>query len=260
MTTKTHALARAGLAVGVALVTAALTATTAGATSDELQYTCDYWFADSEGSGSATASFDSAIDDGLVVEVGESVSLDPLTGTITLPVEFMDVVRDNDLSSIEGEGSTYMGFEEPGYKIGEVFFRFGETSVPAEGTLTLQIEGEVGEYEPQQAGPHTLVAGPYMYVYLKLSEVDGGPEAGISCELVAEGDPAIDAFSATEAATPTTTVTTTTATAVRPLVVQTDFAADDPSSTVALLAGGGLALTAALMLGHHVRGYSSRRH
>ena len=88
---------------GTAALVVVLTPSAAVAASGELEYTCDYWFSESTGSGPATASFDSGIDAGLVVAVGDGVSLDPLTGSITLPDGFTDLLRANDLTTIQGD-------------------------------------------------------------------------------------------------------------------------------------------------------------
>ena len=88
-----RAAARAGLVGSAALLAVALTITSAQAASGDLSYSCDYGVDTDEGSGSATASFDSAIGDDVVVEVGDDVSLDPFTGSVTVPDGFTDLLR-----------------------------------------------------------------------------------------------------------------------------------------------------------------------
>jgi len=249
MSTMHRSLAVAAMA-GTAALVVILTPTTAAAASGELEYTCDYWFGESTGSGSATASFDSGIDAGLVVAVGEGVSLDPLTGSITLPDGFTDLVRANDLTSIQGTGSTYLGIAEPPDKLGEAPFASTETAVPETGPLTIEVEGQVGEYVPHQPGTHTLVAGPFLGFYTATDGV--GPDAGVTCELVEGADTAIDSFEVTAAATPTASTTP-----VRPALVQTDFADDEGAPTLPLAIAALLAAAAALV-GRALTG--ARRH
>ena len=48
--------------------------------------------------------WDSAIGDDVTVEVGEQVSLDPFTGSITLPDDFRALLRSSELDPISGGG------------------------------------------------------------------------------------------------------------------------------------------------------------
>ncbi|HYN67936.1 MAG TPA: hypothetical protein VES93_13685, partial [Ornithinibacter sp.] len=139
-----RAATRAGLVGGAALLAAALTLTSASAASADLAYACEYGVDETVESGSASATWDSAIGDDVVVEVGESVSLDPFTGTVTLPDGFTDLLRQSELSPIEGGGLTVTLIDETGEEY-VVFFEFGPEDVPAEGPMTLALTGEGGE-------------------------------------------------------------------------------------------------------------------
>ena len=78
---------------------AGLSMSPAQAASAELSYSCDFGFNAVEGTGPATASFDSGIDKGLVVPVGTKVSLDPFTGSVTSPDDFTNLLRQHELKS-----------------------------------------------------------------------------------------------------------------------------------------------------------------
>ncbi len=280
-----RAAARAGLVGGAALFAAALTLSPAQAASADLSYSCDFGFDTTEGSGPATASFDSAIGKGLVVPVGAKVSLDPFTGSVTLPDGFTDLLRQNQLTSIQGGGVTLTLLEETGDEY-PVELTFGDTQVPAAGSMTVALTGQGGKVTAKTAGTNTLVASDFLLV-LDPAPLGSGPTstatatvpssppaspapsgpadplgAGMFCTLVDEGDITIDSFQATAAPTPTvtTTVTATPTYPVRPVVVQTDFAGDDHSSTLPLVLGGALMVggIGAVATGR-ARG-SSRRH
>ena len=258
MNTSLRAASRAGLVGGAALLAAALTITSASAASAELSYSCDYGVGDTEDTGDATAVFDSGIGDDLVVEVGDEVSIDPFTGEITLPEGFTDALRSNELAEIEGGGLMLTLLDETDEEY-VVELTFAATAVPAEGPLVLDVTGEGDPVVATEVGTNTLVADDF---FLDVDTGEEGPLVGMYCTLTDEGDVSIDAFEATAAATPTTTTTTApTATPVRPAVVQTDFAGDDRSTALPLLAGGGLAAAAvALVVGRGARRGTTRRH
>ena len=252
-----RAAARAGLVGGAALLAAALTVTSAQAASADLTYSCDYGFDDTQGTATATASFDSAIGDDVVVEVGERVSLDPFTGSVTLPDEFTALLRQNELASIEGGGITFTLIDETGDEY-DVFLDFGPEEVPAEGPMTLTLDGEGGDVTPKEAGTHTLVAGDFI---LFVDTGENGPDVGMGCKLTDEGDTTIDSFEAVAATSPTTAPAES-ADPVRPVVVQTDFAGEDRSTALPLVLGGGLLAvgTGAVATGRARARAASRRH
>jgi hypothetical protein len=252
-----RAAARAGLVGGAALLAAALTVTSAQAASADLSYSCDFGFDDAQGTGTATASFDSAIGDDVVVEVGDDVSLDPFTGSVTLPDEFTDLLRQNELGSIQGGGITFTLIDETGDEY-DVFVDFGPEVVPGEGPMTLILTGEGGEVTPKVAGTHTLVAGDFI---LFVDTGENGPDVGMGCKLTDEGDTTIDSFEAVAASSPTTAPVES-ADPVRPVVVQTDFAGEDRSTALPLVLGGGLLAvgTGAVAAGRARARATSRRH
>jgi hypothetical protein len=270
-----RAATRAGLVGGAALFAAALTISPAQAASADLSYSCDFLTANSdttEPAGPATASFDSAIGKGLVVRVGAKVSLDPFTGSVTLPDAFTTRLRDNQVTSIRGGGITLTLLEESGDEY-FVDLTFDDTAVPAQGPMTVQLTGQGGKVVAKTVGTNTLVASDFLLVVdppvgvpsssTPTSPAPSGPptspgpsgpptspapsgaaaplDLALGCTLVDEGDPTIDSFQATAAPTPTVTVTAQpTASPVRPVVVQTDFAGDDRSSALPLVLGGAL--------------------
>jgi len=254
----TRALSRAGLVGGAALVAAALTMSPANAESRDLAYTCDFGIGEVVSSGPASATWNSAIGDDLTVEVGEPVTLDPFTGSITVPEEFRTMIRTAELDPIEGAGGTLTVLDETGDEF-EFLFEFPSTEVPGTGPLVLQVVGESGEdVVPTEAGPYTLLAGDFG---LSIDTGVEGPDAGMDCQLVDEGDIAIDAFAVAAAATPTGSPTTTVA-PTRPVVVQTDFAGEDGASALPLVLGGGLLAAggAAFATGRARVRAASRRH
>ncbi len=100
-----RAATRAGLVGGAALFAAALTLSPAQAASADLSYECEFRHSDTTSpAGPATASFDSGIGTGLVVPVGTEVSIDPFTGSVTLPDAFTALLRDQ-LASIKAVAS-----------------------------------------------------------------------------------------------------------------------------------------------------------
>jgi hypothetical protein len=232
--------------------------TSASAASAELSYSCDYGVGDVEDTGDATAAFDSGIGEGLVVEVGDEVSIDPFTGRITLPEGFTDALRNDEISEVEGGGLmlTLLDENEEEYV---VELTFETTAVPTEGALVLDVTGKGDPVIAAVVGTNTLVANDF---FLDVGTGVEGPDAGMYCSLTDEGDVSIDAFEATAAATPTTSPSVSASpTAVRPVVVQTDFAGQDRSTAMPLLAAGGLtaAASATLVVARARRG-APRRH
>ena len=258
MSTPFRTASRVGLVGGAALLAAVMTVTSASAASAELSYSCDYGVGEAEDTGDATAAFDSGIGEGLVVEVDDEVSVDPFTGRITLPEGFTDALRSGEVSEVEGGGLmlTLLDETEEEYI---VELTFETTAVPAEGPLVLDVTGEGDPVIAAVVGTNTVVANDF---FLEVGTGVEGPDAGMYCTLTDEGDVSIDAFEATAAAaTPTTSPSVSPSpTAVRPVVVQTDFAGQDRSTALPLLAGGGLAAaTVALAVGRARRG-APRRH
>jgi len=199
MSTTARTVVRAGLLGGLALVTAAVTATSAGAASEAVEFPCEVYVFDPENpdeepeptEATLTASFDTAVPDGLVVEVGDRVRLDPFTGTIVLPESLVTILRDAGVTSVQGEGGAFIVVEPTGEEPDSPYFEIDSTEVPEAGTLTLVVDGEAGRVRAEEAGEHTLLL-PYFGFYL-----DGGedvPGIQVSCE--AEEDVVVDEFEA----------------------------------------------------------------
>ncbi|WP_377640299.1 DUF6801 domain-containing protein [Oryzobacter terrae] len=258
MATLLRAAARSGLVGGVALLAAATTVSIASAESRDLEYSCQFGLEmgedeGTEGSGGTTARFDTAIGSAVVVTTGTSVPLDPFTGSIGLPEDFLQMIRDAQIEQIEGGGVTFMIVDESGEEV-VVEMVFPSTPVPATGPLVLELTGEDVPAVTAEEGTNTLLAGDVIVGFGE--ETYSG---GMFCELVDEGDTAVDSFVAEGvAASPTVTASPTTS-PVRPVVVQTDFA-DDRSRRDTLLAGAGLAVAGAVVLGRGGRRAAARRH
>ncbi|MBM6399964.1 hypothetical protein [Phycicoccus sonneratiae] len=240
-----------------------LSATPAAAASRDLAYSCDWGVDDGdggvEGSGdAASATWDSGIADDLVVATGTSVPLSPYTGTITLPTPFVDALRAQERPDLAGGGFHLVVVDESEQAF-DLELLYGPTAVPAEGPMTLQVEGldEVSVDTPEP-GTYTLVTADFQLF------VEEDENTGLACELTDEGDPTIDAFEAVGEA-PTTTPPATTAPAVapspiRPALVQTDAAEGGSSGGHGLAwVGGALSLALAAGLRHVVR-RAPRRH
>jgi hypothetical protein len=260
MSTIARTVARAGLLGGLAIITATVTATSARAASEEAEFSCEFGIGDTvTTTGSATASFDTGIADGLVVDVGTRVSLNPFTGSVTLPEGFVTMLRGAGLTSIQGGGETNLFVDPAG---DELFasFGFGPTELPAEGPVTLDLDGEADRFRPQDPGTQTILLFDFG-LFVDTGDPEG-PGAGMFCESADGQDVAIDALQATAAVTPApTTTVTTTATPVRPVVVQTDFAHEDSTAFPLGLGAGILALSgAAAALARTARRSASRRH
>lgn len=219
-----------------------------------LEYLCDYYLPEGEGSGIATASFDTGIGADVVVNVGDDVPLDPVTGSITLPSGFVDALRAAGTLDVEGGGDlTIVVTEHDNTSFGGLSFE--ATPVPETGPMTLQIEGTTWPIEARDPGTHSLVLVDFSVIIGEpVEEEEKEDLVAMFCYLEGvEGDATLDSFEVLRPPTPTTTVTTTaTATATRTgPVVETDRPAGGGGNTVlastgaaALLAGAG-----ALLLG-----------
>lgn len=140
-----------------------------------------------------------------------------------------------------------------------------ETAVPATGPMTLPFEDDdasVGLGTP--LGTIVLV-----FTELNLSVSDAsttdGPDLGLRCRLVEEGDVGVDTFvvEADPTATPTETATadpSTTASPVRPGLVETDAPEDEGTPLLPAALLGAAALTAAALGARSLRSAATRRH
>lgn len=264
MKTTVRALARSASTGSLVLAVTVLGGATADADSGDVEYQCEYYvqatFEDRVvGEGTATAAFDTAVPDGLVVDVGETVSLERPTGTITLPDEFTDALRAAGVTNISGgaHNAIFVVVSDSIELLGETFLSMDATTVPGEGSLSLNLRFNTPfTYEPQTPGTHAIALESFF-----LGIPDNADEAGISCAPVDSEFVVIDTLEAVGASTPTATTTpTASASPPRPVTVQTDFA-DRDDSTPALVLGAGALLTltaGAIAVGRTHRG--SRRH
>ncbi len=247
---------RALVAGGLSLAALSLTGGPASAASAALAYSCDYGVGEVEGTGDATATWDSAITDGLTVPVGTQVALDPYTGTVVLPDAFVEELRTQGVVELTGGGLQLTFLDETGEPI-VIELGFPATPVPAAGPMTLEVSGvDAGFLDAADPGSYTIVADDFI-----LATDD--ETTGMYCTLTDEGDPTIDSFTAlapTPTATPTTSAPTTSPTAVRPVLVQTDTVERAGDSPTGLVAGG--LLTGSLAVGALLaaRRSSARRH
>ena len=253
-----------------------LTATPAHAVSDELSYTCSLFalpdgfpiedlgteerrLLDSAKEGElapeelaaeipeiieldglkATATFDSAIEDGARVVAGTSVELEPVSGTFTLSPEIGDALRELEIPDAVGGAFVFTSIEETGLERGVEFY-FDSVTIPASGEVTLSSEdGFTEAFRAHAPGTYTYVAGDFD-LFVGTEEGETAAFAGISCVLDEDQDPTIDQVVATAASTPTPTPTPTTPPAgpVRPDVVQTDVAQPTSPTWLPLAATG----------------------
>jgi hypothetical protein len=261
METSIHSTVRASLIGSIALVAFGVTDGSAFAASGPMQYSCTYVLPGVEGSGSATATFDTGIEEGLTVDVGDEVSLNPVTGSVTLPAEFVDALRVAEIAQIGGGGDLLiMVNETESSAFGGL--TFAPTPVPAEGPIALQITGDSQPVEATAPGTNTITLVNFGLVDDSSGDVEENLLA-VFCDLVDEGDVAVDSFEAVASAVVTPTVTTPAATTPRrPVVVQTDFAGQQSDSMLPLLAGTGLALVSVGAAGQPRRGSpgGARRH
>jgi len=256
--TRSTLLTRALLAGGLSLTALTLAGGTASAASAALSYSCDYGVGDVEGTGDATATWDTAITDGLVVPVGTQVDLDPYTGTVDLPDGFVDELRAQEATELSGGGLHLTFLDETGEPI-VIELVFAATAVPEVGPMTLELTGvDAGFLDAVDPGPYTIVADDFLLV-------TDDESSGMYCILTDEGDPTIDAFTAvapspSATATPTTSTPAASPTAVRPVLVQTDAVDASRGSSTGLV--GGALLAGSIVVGGLVAGRraSSRRH
>jgi len=260
MNTNTRPATRCALVTAALLGVAALTGTSAAADSGEVDYSCEFGVPDpadpdgpgDRGEGTTTASFDTAIPDGLVVDVGKRVNLDPFTGTITLPEAFVTMLREAGLTSVEGEGGTDL-LVDPTDDPLFASFQFGPAKLPDQGALTVAVEGDADRFRPREAGAFSILMTDFgLFIGI-------GVESGADMSCSADDDVVVDTFEVRAAPTPTVTVTA--APPVRPVVVQTDFAGRDGASPAPALAAGALLTLAAGAVGvGRARRGSTRRH
>ena len=257
---------RAGLVGGLAALVVVGTAGLATAASGPVPYSCA-WASTrgnepvDSGTVSTTAQFDSAIPDGLEVTAGETVNVAPFTGSVVIPAALVATLRGEEVTEVDGGGTTATGIREAGpAAVDETDFDGAATPVPESGALTVDLADVQLFEEPSRAGTNTLITTGTLTV--NLTSLPQGFSLRLDCELVDADDAVIDTFVGIAAPTTPTPTPTASATPVRPEVVQTDFAGDDSPSALPLVLGGtGLMTAGAALVALRVRGPStSRRH
>ena len=197
----------------------------------------------------ATASFDTGIGADVVVNVGDEVSLDPVTGSITLPSGFVDALRDAGTLKIEGGGETMIVVaENDNTSSGAVLRGNPGAGRGADDPADRGHQLADGGTRPRNSEPRAR----RLLRHRRRAGGGGGPGRR-ALYLEDEGDATLDSFEVLRPATPTTTVTTTaTATATRTgPVVETDRPSGGSGNTLFASAGAAavLAGAGALLLG-----------
>lgn len=242
---------RPALVVAVlGLAVAALGGTSAGADTGPIEYQCAFGVVDAESGdtiqteGALTASFDTAISEGQIVNVGDEVSLSPFTGELTFPEAFVTSLReDAGLVTVSGLGETDPFIPQAPGELSAVF-DIGPLDLPTEGGLTIDVAGTSNSYVPHEDGVHTVFITAFG-INMGVEQVDG--YAYVSCTVPGGVPVAMDTLDVVDVVAPTTTTTATpsaTATPKRPVLVQTDFAEGD-GGVAPLLGVGALVILAA---------------
>jgi hypothetical protein len=249
MRTSSRALA----VVGVSAVALAVTVGPAVAQSPPIPYSCSWSVADVDGTGDATATWDSGIpDSGLTIPPNVTFSLDPFTGVVVVPDTFAQELRDQGVTEVGGTGSLQIYWDAAGgYGDGVIGLAFAATPVPASGPMTLDLDGVSGlTTSLNEMEPWSLVAGDFTLT------ADSGAST-LSCRTTPSGvidtvNTIVDITTAppSTSGTPTSSAdpTTTSPSATRPALVQTDAAPPTGPSPTAL-AGFALVAGAALVTG-----------
>lgn len=269
MSVSLNATVRAALVAGVALLAAGGTASAAQAASGDLSYTCDVRIgpgAPTEFTTTLTARLDFPVpDDGTyAAPVGSTLVLNPMTGTVLLPEQVVDLLRDQSVAEVVGSGRLHAEITAaPADTITPIDLALPATAVPEQGPLTMPLRNDdPGIATNVRQGENVLVAPR---IFITLSPSDNGVAEGVAleCTLVEGGDIAIDRLTGT--VTPSATASadpSPTATPVRPVVVQTDFAGDDGSSGLpVVVVGAVLAMAGGVLVVRRGRAPSAtRRH
>ena len=264
-----HAAMRLALC-GSAIAAIASIAVTPAQAESTLIYSCSVildgtWRAEFD---EVNGSFESAIQDNTVINLGDEVSLNPLTGTITLD-NIADALREGGREEVAGQGpalvSTTVAHPDDYLYLN---LSLPATVVPETGPITLALEGEGPPLRPSEAGTYNLVLADFR---LSLGAAPEGADdysaiwCGMGLDIYDETDPAELAFDTIEVIgppAPSPSVTTPVETPRRPRLVQTDFAAQTPSppSLVGPIALVGATLCGLLSIVARQDGRKSRPH
>ncbi|WP_353952674.1 DUF6801 domain-containing protein [Knoellia sp. S7-12] len=184
----------------------------------------------------ATASFDSAIEDGATAAVGSRVELEPVAATLTFGDDVASELRTLGITDGIAGAGMLAGIEETEADRETEFF-FEKLSVPASGGFTLTTEDGVADsIRINGAGTYTYVAGD-LGVFFATGDDETGTFAALECVADDDQDLTIDQVTA-KAAPPTGTPTPTPSGPVRPDVVQTDVAQPTSPSWLPFAAAG----------------------
>ncbi|KGN40162.1 hypothetical protein [Knoellia aerolata] len=169
----------------------------------------------------ATATFDSAIEDGATARAGSTVELEPVAASFTLSPEIGAELRALGITEGEAGAMLFAGIEETGLERDTEFY-FDTVSIPESGPLTLSTEdGFAEDFRVNAPGTFTYVAGE-VELFIAVEDEESILFAGLTCTPDEDQDLTIDQVVA--AAAPTPTPTPTAPGPVRPDVVQTDAA------------------------------------
>lgn len=266
--TRSTSLSTILVAAGLTLAGIAFSAGPASAVSAPIPYSCTFDVAGARGTGSATATWDSAIPDGgTSTPAWTPVPLDPYTGTVTVPDGFVAALRTEGVTELVGGGSHEVHWDLVGAPE-LVELRYPATGVPASGPMTIGLTGvDAGSFSHSDAETYLLIADDF-----SLSSDDGTVTMSCATTDSREVTRVIDSVTVTLGPAPTSPAPTTTATTgptssvspsvsaspVRPTLVQTDQPRSGTGALPVLGLGlGAVALGGGLVAARTVRG---RRH
>lgn len=215
-------------------------ASPAGATSQDLRYSCLYAFAGAQGTVEAVSRFDSSIEEDGPLETGVPVDNQQWSGSVTFPTELTTALADAGIDSLRGDGLLDLFLD--GHKAESDVELTLRGEVPDEPLPTvLQVVGLFGLEDSGAPGTHALQAGDFTADL----EDDGATRETLHCTLVDEGDATVDSYVVAAAtATPSPSGTPLQTSPVRPALVQTDVAQDSSTPWVWRLTAGALLLVA----------------
>ncbi len=193
---------RSVLLVAATVLVAAVPAP-ASAVSPDLDYRCTTDGVPTQDGVVASASWDTAVTEGLTVRVGDEVTIGPVTGTVTIPAAFVDQLREKGFSHLGGEGGATIRVDETGEEWAPVF-AVDAVPLPQSGPAALTVSGILdpagGATDPvtvSRPGTHTLEVTHFGITFGMGYQ---GPEAGLSCSLQDTEDTTTDRFTVLPAA------------------------------------------------------------
>jgi len=258
--TRSTSLSTILVAAGLTLAGIAFPAGPAWAVSAPIPYSCTWTVGETQGAGTATATWDSGVPEDFTVPPNVSFSLAPFTGAVVLPDTFVQGLRDQGVTELGGTGQLQIIWDAAGgYGEDVVGLAFAATAVPPSGPMTLDLTGTSGlTTSLNEQEPWSMVAWDFSLTG------EAGPST-LSCR-PPNGLGVIDTVNTMVA--PTTTPATTSpsepasastaASPVRPTLVQTDQPRSGTGALPVLGLGlGAVALGSGLVAARAVR---ARRH